>query len=109
MRILRSPREVLKESQSKEISMGEALRMLFSFLWASLIGAPAAWASRAVRGVQAAVASSVQSFVFGADHAAYEVVVSGQRSDGKPAGWQDLQTAARELERGLPGYERTAS
>lgn len=106
--ILRSPRDVLKESQSKEISMGEALRMLFSFLWASLIGAPAAWASRAVRGVQAAVASSVQEFVFGADHAAYQVVVSGQRSDGKPAGWQDLQTAARELERGLPDHEQTA-
>lgn len=105
--VLRGPREVRKASRAKEISMGEAMRMLFSFLWASIIGAPAAWASKAVRGVQTAVASSVQEFVFGVDQAAYQVVVAGQRSDGKPAGWKDLWTAARELERGLPNNEQT--
>lgn len=105
--VLRSPRETRKSAQAKEIGMGEALRMLFSFLWASIIGAPAAWAAKAVRGVRTAVASSVQDFVFGVDQAAYQVVVAGQRSDGRPAGWQDLWTAAKEIERVLPNDGQT--
>lgn len=105
--ILRGPRETRQSAEAREIGIGEALRMLFSFLWASIIGAPAAWAAKAVRGVQTAVASSVQEFVFGVDQAAYQVVVAGQRNDGQPAGWRDLWTAAKEIERVLPNDGQT--
>lgn len=101
--VLRGPRETLQLQQAKLIGVGQALKMLFSFLWASIVGAPAAWAVQVVRGFQTSVAASVQGFVFGSEQSAYQVVVAGRRADGLPAGWEDLQSAAKDLERSLPG------
>ncbi|WP_349826638.1 hypothetical protein [Brevibacterium litoralis] len=102
--LLQGPREQVPASRSEEVGFGEALRMFFSFVWAALRGAPAAWARNLVGRTKSSIATSVQHFVFGIDRSAYTVVVDGHRADGSPAAWQDIQSASGAIARSLPEH-----
>jgi len=101
--VLQGPRETQTAAPARRIGVGEALRMLFGFLWAAIRNAPRAWLSGIVHSIKADAASLVQGAVFGSAPSAYNVVFKGVTSSGMPASWADLGGAARELDRVLEG------
>jgi hypothetical protein len=96
--VLRGPRLPLESSPSQAISIWAALKMFLRFLWAGLRQAPSAWFSAVIGSVSAAMASTVQSAVFGQTDSAFAVVSSPQL-----AGWQELGRSAEELSIALGG------
>lgn len=96
--VLRGPRETVRAVAPRPIGAWTAIRMFFGFLWAALRSAPAQWYRRTVNRVSSAVASRVHRAVFGADPAAYAVVVNGVSADGAPADWEALGRAAEAID-----------
>lgn len=101
--VLRGPREVVRTVEPQPIGAMAAIRLFFGFLWASMRSAPAQWYRRTVNRVSSALASRVHRAVFGADPAAYSVVVNGVSADGRPADWEALGHAAEAIDTVLAG------
>lgn len=95
--VLRGPRLAYEVVDSRQIGFWEALRMFFSFLWAALRNAPAAWYARVVNSVSTGVASAVHTTVFGSAPSAYEVVANGRTSQGERASWSEIGYASEQL------------
>jgi hypothetical protein len=90
--VLRGPRLPLKTAPEHAISIWSAVKMFLRFIAAALRRAPSAWFSAMIGSVSAAVASTVQSAVFGRDDSAFAVVASPEL-----AGWQELARSAEEM------------
>lgn len=82
---------------AQAIGLWRALVMFFSFLGSALRNAPMAFYNRVSRGISGAVASTVNSAVFGADSAAYTIVVNGVGPDGRSARWADFSAASNQM------------
>lgn len=87
---------------TERVGVGQALKMLFSFIWASITLAPMKWYSMIVGNVSAAAARGAQSLVFGSDASAFNVVTKGELASGT-ADWQDIARASANLEQALEG------
>lgn len=96
--VLRGPRETVRPVAPEQIGLWAVVRMFFGFLWAAMRAAPAQWYRRTVNRVSSAVAARVHQAVFGADPAAYAVVVNGMSADGRPADWESLGRAAEAID-----------
>lgn len=88
--VLPNARVMPPRSSAKRLPLLEAIKMLFSFLWACLRNAPRAWAQAVVHRVAAGVAGAANRAIFGTADSEFEVVVRGVRSDGTPASWSDI-------------------
>lgn len=95
--VLRGPRIALPTTEVKRIGAGQALKMLFGFLLASIKNAPLSWYSGMVRGIASSAASLVHNTVFGRVPSAYQVVVNGRNPNGTPADWRDLELASAQI------------
>lgn len=96
--VLRGPRDSRARAATKAIGFWGALKMFFSFLWASIRNAPGRWVDSVLLKVKSGVAQRVHSAVFGDSPSAYAVVVGGVTASGLPASWLDLADAAEALE-----------
>ena len=95
--VIRADREQHMPAKPRAISAGQALRMFFAFLLSALRGAPSAWLGSVVDSTKATVASTVQNLVMGGSGSAYNVVVGGVDSQGRPVGWEETVSAAEQL------------
>lgn len=95
--VLIGPRSQQTPTTAKPISVGRAIRMLFSFLKAAIRNAPMAWYQALTNKIASGVAAQVQRSVLGRAPSAYEVVVRGVRADGSRASWSDLAAASAQL------------
>lgn len=94
-------REQRPAQVTKAVSIGEALRMFFSFLWAAIRNAPGAWAADMVARIGASTAGFVTNGVFGRSPSEYKVVSAGMNPDGTPASWREFTRSAAVLEQSL--------
>lgn len=95
--VLRSARAEMPPPTVKDLGQGEALRMLFGFLWAVIKNAPAAWYHRVIYAFANAAAVGLQKMIYGEAPSAYNVLVKGVRGDGEPADWRDIADASTQL------------
>lgn len=102
-------REAIRSIEVPVVSAWAALKMFFSFLWAALKGAPAAWVSDKVYKTKVAVAAKIQSFVFGGGAGMPAVSFDGAvvgvgrgRDRGVRERIRDLRSAAGDLLDGVP-------
>lgn len=96
--LLRSARVKPPQGQARAIGAWAALRHLFSFLWAALRNAPAAWWRSTVTSTRAGIAGRVGSFVYGDEDSDYQVVVKGVTASGSPRDWHETLGALRRLD-----------
>ena len=96
-------REVPRSTPPRPIGPLEALKMLFSFLWAAIRNAPRAFLDRVVHNVSVRTARLVGGLVFGGGGSEYEVVVNGVRADGMPASWSEIDETLERASNGLAG------
>lgn len=99
--LLGSARATPQAVAPRVIGAWAALRYLFSFLWAALRNAPGAWWRSVMTHNKARTAGWVDSFVFGPEESAYEVVVKGITASGAPRDWQRTLAALQELDDGI--------
>ncbi|WMN01790.1 magnesium transporter [Rhodococcus erythropolis] len=91
---------------SQAIGLWRALVMFFSFMGSALRNAPMAFYNRVSKGISGAVASTVNSAVFGSDSSAYTIVVNGVGPDGRSVKWSDFSEASHQMMTALdPGTE----
>ncbi|PXW31296.1 UNVERIFIED_CONTAM: hypothetical protein DES50_10562 [Williamsia faeni] len=95
--VLHGPRMPYAVEKSSEIGVWAALKMFFSFMWAALRNAPAAWYNRLADGISTGIASTVHATIFGAAPSAYDVVSRGRTPEGKLAGWTEIGSASGQL------------
>lgn len=95
--VLKGSRHAYENHEVRRLGGWQAIKMFFSFLWASLKNAPAAWYRSLVDGVSTRLAIGVQNVVFGDQSAAYEVVINGRRPNGQPANWSEIGEATSYL------------
>jgi hypothetical protein len=96
--ILRGPRLSLESPVAQAISTWSAVKMFLRFLGVALRRAPSAWMSSMLGSVSSALASTVQSTMFGRTGSAFAVV-----SDPKVAGWEELGRSADAMSTALLG------
>lgn len=95
--VLRGPRLSYQAQTAETTGAWAAIKMFFSFLWASIRNAPTAWYNKIAGGVASRVAIGVQETLFTQAPAAYEVVVRGRRANGQHAGWAEIGAASAQL------------
>lgn len=95
--VLKGSRMPYEAHAAEKIGAWAAIKMFFSFLWASLKNAPAAWYRGLVDGISDRIAISVQHAVFTNAPSAYDVVVRGRHADGTRAGWADIGAATEQM------------
>lgn len=85
--VLRRHRQVPARTPFEKVKLGDALRMMISFLLAALRRAPGEWWSHALAGTKRRVAGAVSQVVFGSD-SAYQIVIDGMAGDLPATWWQ---------------------
>lgn len=104
--VLNGPRIRPSRAAVRPIGPLEALRMFFGFLLTALRSAPTSWYQRVMRGASSVTARVVHDAIFGAEPAAYEVVVRGISGAARPADWDELVDAGTALETALVGSDQ---
>ena len=96
-RVLRGDRQEQLQKPAKDLGWLTAVKWLWGFLVAAVKRAPEEWYQSKVAQFSSAVAKRVHGSVFGADPAAYRVVVHGMTAKG-PASWQEIGAASEYLD-----------
>jgi len=102
-RTLRRPIVMVPPHPVQNVGFWAALKMFFSFIWASLKSAPQEWIARKVNQLKSGVASSTTRAVFG-DESAYQVIVGKVDGLGRPAHWEEVMSGLQYV--GATGSQR---
>lgn len=98
-----SARRRPEKASVEDLGFFKAFRMLWSFLWAALKNAPAAWADKVIYTAKYRFASAATGAIFG-QNSAFAVVVGGVRG-GPGSSWENQIQALANIENSLPQAE----
>jgi hypothetical protein len=90
--VLRGGRMDIDVHPAQPISTWTACKIFFSFIWAALRNAPAAWLQGMLSSVSSVLATTVQHAVFGRSDSVYAVVTGSD-----PTSWQDIGRGAEQM------------
>lgn len=85
------------------IGAWEALRRFFVFLGYALRNAPGAYLRSLAHRINQRSAAAVQGFVFGQGDSTFAVAVNGVRADGRPVGFEEMDSALDTMTRQAAG------
>ncbi|MDO4791014.1 MAG: hypothetical protein Q3999_00835 [Buchananella hordeovulneris] len=90
----------LPQTHAVQMGIGEALKEFFSFMGQALRSAPRTWMMEKLFQARAVLSSGVCNYLYG-NNDSVQLVLGGVTSEGVPADWHQIQTAAAYTSPGL--------